>query len=308
MKLETFYNVYPWHTNHFGTLHGGIYMSWLIDTGGLLMSRVSRGSYVLASLDYILLLSPVKVNDVLRVVARATATWKSSVEMIVTGCVTREGKEIPAVTSMMTFVALDEFNKPRDLPTSIPPTEESEERRKERLLRRERDRRDTLELVGKLSFVRTYTRTIYPEHAFFNGILYAGKMYTMLDEALAIIAKMYSKGNVFTAGAGYADFYSPVKVGDILEIQGGVDYVGNTSIDVGSKVFAINYFTGTKTLVTKTVFSFVAIDSEGKPKTIPKYTPSSSEEVELFEARRKERERRLEVSKKVKETLSCIDL
>ncbi|MEM3320623.1 MAG: hotdog domain-containing protein, partial [Metallosphaera sp.] len=59
----------------------------------------------------------------------------------------------------------------------------------------------------------------------------------------------YSKGNTFTASAGSADFLVPVKIGDILEIQGAVEYTGNTSLDVGAKIFAINHFTGTRRLV-----------------------------------------------------------
>ena len=304
-KLETYYNVYPWHANHFGSLHGGIYMNWLIDTAGTLMSNISKGNYLLASVDYLYLFKPARVGDVIRVSAEATAGWESSVEIKVKACIKRGDKEELGALGLTTYVAVDENNRPRPLPEKIGADEEANKRKLRRLERKKKDAEDVEDLLPQMSFGRSYIRTIYPEHGFANGILYAGKMYTMLDEALAIVAKLYSKGNVFTASAGYANFLTPVKIGDILEIQGAVEYTGNTSLDVGAKVFAINHFTGEKRLVTRTVFSFVAIDENGKPKPIPKLIPATEKEKRLFEERVKEREERIKLSKELQESETC---
>lgn len=299
-KLETYYNVFPWHVNHFGSLHGGIYMSWLIDSGGLLMSSISKGNYLLASLDYLYLFKPARVGDIIRVISEVTATWNSSAEIKVKACI----KDKLGAIGLMTFTAVDENNRPRPLPTSVGADEEANRRKEERLKRKARDLEDKGDM-SFLSFWRSYIRTIYPEHGFTNGILYAGKMYMMLDEALAIIAKLYSKGNVYTVSAGYANFLTPVKIGDILEIQGGIEYTGNTSIDVGAKVFSINHYTGERKLVSRTVFSFVAIDENGKPKPIPKIVPSSEIEKKIFEERAMEREVRIKIAKNLQETEEC---
>jgi Acyl-CoA hydrolase len=98
---------------------------------------------------------------------------------------------------------------------------------------------------------------------------------------------------------------SPVRIGDILEIQAAIEYTGNTSLDVGAKVFAINHYTGEKRLVTRTVFSFVAIDENAKPKPIQKITPSTEKEKKIFEERLKEREERIKLSKTLQETELC---
>ncbi|MCG2909294.1 MAG: hotdog domain-containing protein [Sulfolobaceae archaeon] len=304
-KLETYYNVFPWHANHFGSLHGGIYMNWLIDTGGLLMSSVSKGNYLLASVDYLYLFKPARVGEVVRVVAETTAGWESSVEIKVKACIKRGEKEELGAAGLMTYVAVDENNRPRKLPVKISADEEANKRRERRLEKKKEDMKDVDDLLPGMTFGRSYIRTIYPEHGFGNGILYAGKMYTMLDEALAIVAKLYSKGNVFTAGAGAANFLTPVRIGDILEIQGAIEYTGNTSLDVGAKVFAINHYTGEKRLVTRTVFSFVAIDENAKPKPILKIIPSTEKEKTLFELRLKEREERIKMSRKVQESETC---
>ena len=280
-------------------------MNWLIDTGGLLMSSVSKGNYLLASVDYLYLFKPARVGEVVRVVAETTAGWESSVEIKVKACIKRGEKEELGAAGLMTYVAVDENNRPRKLPVKIPANEEANKRRERRLEKKKEDMKDTDDLLPGMTFGRSYIRTIYPEHGFGNGILYAGKMYTMLDEALAIVAKLYSKGNVFTASAGAANFLSPVRIGDILEIQGAIEYTGNTSLDVGAKVFAINHYTGEKRLVTRTVFSFVAIDENAKPKPIQKIIPSTEKEKTLFELRLKEREERIKMSKKVQESETC---
>ena len=304
-ELETYYNVFPWHVNHFGSLHGGIYMSWLIDTGGLLMSALSKGNYLLASVDYIYLLKPARIGDLVRIKAVATASWNSSVEMKVKACIKRGDKEELGALGMMTYVAVDEHNRPRRLQVDIGHDEEADKRRQLRLERKRRDSQDTTDLLEGMSFGKYYIRTIYPEHGFANGILYAGKMYQMLDEALAIVAKLYTKGNVFTASAGYADFMSPVRIGDILEIQGAIEYTGTTSLDVGAKVFAINHYTGEKRLVSRTVFSFVAIDDKGNPRQIPKLTPATEKEKRLFAEREEERKARINLSKELQKVEIC---
>ena len=304
-KLETYYNVFPWHSNHFGSLHGGIYMSWLIDTGGLLMSNISKGNYVLASVDYIYLFKPARVGDVIRVEANVNATWESSAEIKVKACIKRGEREELGALGLMTFVAVDDNIRPRKLGIKVEADEEALKRREARIKRKKEDLKDTEDLIQGMSFSRSYIRTIYPEHGFTNGILYAGKMYMMLDEALAIIAKLYSRGNVFTVSAGSANFLTPVKIGDILEIQGAIEYTGNTSMDVGAKVFSINHYTGEKRLVSRTVFSFVAIDENGKPKQIPKLVPSTEKEKRIFEERLIERENRIKSSKLIQETEQC---
>lgn len=304
-KTENYYNVFPWHVNHFGSLHGGIYMSWLIDTAGILMSSLSKGNYLLASVDYIFLIRPARLGDVVRVVAKANASWNSSVEIEVKGCIKRGETEELGALALMTYVAVDENNKPRKLDIKIPPDEEAQKRRMIRLERKQRIINDTEDLLPDMSFGRSYIRTIYPEHGFGNGILYAGKMYTMLDEALAIVAKLYSKGNVFTATAGYADFIHPVRIGDILEIQGAITYTGNTSLDVGAKVFAINHYSGEKRIVTSTAFSFVAIDENGKPRQIKRLYPANEKERKIFEIREKERAELISLSKKLQAEIKC---
>lgn len=62
-------------------------------------------------------------------------------------------------------------------------------------------------------------------------------------------------------------------------------------------MFSINHYTGERKLVSRTVFSFVAIDENGKPKSIPKIVPSSEYEKKIFEERAMERRLELKLLK-----------
>ena len=66
-------------------------------------------------------------------------------------------------------------------------------------------------------------------------------------------------------------FKHPVKVGDILSFFSRVQRVGNTSITVKVEVFAERFSSqGEYMKVTEATLTYVAIDKDGKPRTIPK--------------------------------------
>jgi acyl-CoA thioesterase YciA len=62
-----------------------------------------------------------------------------------------------------------------------------------------------------------------------------------------------------------------VKVGDILSFFSRVQRIGNTSITVKVEVFAERFSSqGEYMKVTEATLTYVAIDKDGKPRTIPK--------------------------------------
>jgi acyl-CoA thioesterase YciA len=66
-------------------------------------------------------------------------------------------------------------------------------------------------------------------------------------------------------------FKHPVKVGDILSFFSRVVRIGNTSITVKVEVFAERFSSqGEYMKVTEATLTYVAIDKDGKPRSIPK--------------------------------------
>ena len=83
------------------------------------------------------------------------------------------------------------------------------------------------------------------------------------------MAARHTAGNVVTASIDRLDFLSPGYAGDLLRIKASLNYVGNTSMEVGVKVEAENFLTGIVRRVAFSYLTFVSLDSEFKPKKVP---------------------------------------
>ena len=60
-------------------------------------------------------------------------------------------------------------------------------------------------------------------------------------------------------------------------------YVGNTSMEVGVKVFSENPLTGQMRNTTKAYLTFVALDDQGKPTSVEKINPQTDDEKRRYQ-------------------------
>jgi acyl-CoA thioesterase YciA len=104
-----------------------------------------------------------------------------------------------------------------------------------------------------------------------NGDIFGGWVMAQVDLAGAVLPARYVKGRMATVAVNEFIFKQPVKVGDILSFFSRVVRVGNTSISVKVEVFAERFSSqGEYMKVTEATLTYVAIDENGKPRTIPK--------------------------------------
>src|SRR5207245_373998 len=64
-------------------------------------------------------------------------------------------------------------------------------------------------------------------------------------------------------------FLEPVFLGEVVTVRATVNDVGRTSMEVGVRVDAENYYTGRKVHASSAYLVFVALDAEGKPRPVP---------------------------------------
>ena len=126
-------HVLPSHANALGTVFGGTIMSWIDVCGAVCAQRHARKLVVTAFVDDLVFEGPVRVGEVVKLIARVTATFRTSMELevIVEGENPLEGRTWPCVRAMLTFVAVDETTRK---PVPVPPLllETDEDRRKQR--------------------------------------------------------------------------------------------------------------------------------------------------------------------------------
>jgi len=102
-----------------------------------------------------------------------------------------------------------------------------------------------------------------------SGDIFGGWVMAQVDLAGAVLPARYVNGRIASAAVNEFIFKQPVKVGDILSFFSSVTRVGNTSITVKVEVFAERFsMQGVYLKVTEANVTYVAIDSNGKPKQI----------------------------------------
>ncbi|MBD3666469.1 MAG: acyl-CoA thioester hydrolase YciA [Kangiella sp.] len=108
-----------------------------------------------------------------------------------------------------------------------------------------------------------------------NGDIFGGWVMSQMDMAGGILAKEVSRGRIVTIAADRMKFIEPVAVGDTVCCYGQVTNVGNTSIAIALEVWVNKSYAATdgesnRRKVTEDIFTYVAIDDEGKKRPIPK--------------------------------------
>ncbi|MDQ7071479.1 MAG: acyl-CoA thioester hydrolase YciA [Rhodobacterales bacterium] len=102
-----------------------------------------------------------------------------------------------------------------------------------------------------------------------NGDIFGGWVLSQMDIASGIVAGQRAEGRVTTVAVDAMKFIRPVKVGDVLCIYARVDRVGRTSMGIALEAWVLRGKHGEREKVTEALFTYVAIDEEGKPRVVP---------------------------------------
>lgn len=107
-----------------------------------------------------------------------------------------------------------------------------------------------------------------------NGDIFGGWIMSQMDIAGGIMAKEIAKGRTVTVAVDAIKFIAPVQVGDVVCCYGHVLHIGNTSMKLDLEIWVKPVLRDedkeSHFLVTEASFTYVAVDSEGKKRPIPK--------------------------------------
>ena len=110
--------VLPQHANALGGVFGGQIMAWIDLCAAICAQRHSGQMAVTAFVDDMKFEQPVRVGEVVRLEARVTATFRTSMEIavVVEGEDATSGRRWPCVDARITFVAIDAGRHPTEVP------------------------------------------------------------------------------------------------------------------------------------------------------------------------------------------------
>lgn len=108
------------------------------------------------------------------------------------------------------------------------------------------------------------SRAIMPSMTNGSNTLFGGELLSWMDEISGITAARYAKSKVATVAIENVRFKKPIHVGEFIDVEGTIHFVGKTSLHVLVKVH-VDQEDGNQEVVAEAVFIYVAIDKNGKP-------------------------------------------
>jgi len=109
-----------------------------------------------------------------------------------------------------------------------------------------------------------------PSDANVYGDVFGGWIMAQVDIAGSLPATRRANGRVATISVNSFVFKNPVFVGDLLSFYADIVRVGNTSITVNVEVYAErNRLQADTVKVTEATLTYVATDSDRKPRKVP---------------------------------------
>lgn len=141
-RVEIAQIMYPEHANPAGNVHGGHILKLVDQAAAIAGARHTHHNVVPASVDRMDFISPVYIGNLVFAKASINYTGRTSMEIgvrVEVECL-RTGIHTHVGSAYLTFVALDDNDKPVEIPQIIPESEEqkrwfteAQERREKRL-------------------------------------------------------------------------------------------------------------------------------------------------------------------------------
>ncbi len=134
---------------------------------------------------------------------------------------------------------------------------------------------------------------VLPNDANPLGNILGGKVMHLIDMAGAIAAHRHARSIVVTVSVDNLDFVHPIRVGQLIVLRAHVTRAFHTSMEAEVKVYLEDYLTGERRQTSSAFVTYVALDSEGQPTSVPPLIPRTAEEKRRYREALERRRHRL---------------
>src|ERR1019366_7057584 len=150
------------------------------------------------------------------------------------------------------------------------------------------------------------TEIIFPADANALGNLFGGRLMQFIDLVGAMAASRHARAITITASMDHLDFVAPVHVGDLLILKASVNRAFRTSMEVGVKAMVEDARGQTLRHVSSSYVTYVAVDREGKPVTVPCVVAETEHQKRRYADALRRREMRSEESKRARDMRAAL--
>jgi acyl-CoA hydrolase len=144
----------------------------------------------------------------------------------------------------------------------------------------------------KASAVDNHTYKVFPNDLNSYGTAFGGMIMGICDRTALVVAERHSKKTCVTASVDSMHFLRPAGQGDILLFSAAINRAWTTSMEIGVKVVAEHYQTGERRHILSAYFTFIALDENKQPTTVPPVIPETPLEKQRFDEANLRREQR----------------
>jgi acyl-CoA hydrolase len=131
-----------------------------------------------------------------------------------------------------------------------------------------------------------------PHHA--NGLrppsVFGGVIMSMVDRCGALSAMKHCGGPVTTLSIDRILFKEPIRVGELVEVESRVVFVGRTSMAILADVYATDLVANRRRHTNECWLTFVHLDASGHPAPVPALDIRTEEDRRLWEVAKRRRE------------------
>ena len=137
----------------------------------------------------------------------------------------------------------------------------------------------------------------------FNA-LYGGRLVEWIDNVASIVAIKHARRRAVTGSIDSLFFLSPIHIADIVKMEGRVNYVTRTTMEIEVDVNSQEGLTGTERFTTKAYLTYVAVDQDGRPTAVPSLSVETDDEKRRFAEGEARSKIRLDALAKIKKEMS----
>ncbi|XP_031649920.1 cytosolic acyl coenzyme A thioester hydrolase isoform X3 [Oncorhynchus kisutch] len=298
----------PDDANIVGNVHGGTILKMIEEAGCIIGTRHcntqpgDRCAAQLARVERTDFLYPMFIGEVAHVSAEITYASKHSVEVqvhvmsenILTGATKMTNR---AALWYVPF-SLEDVDNVTEVPPIKYASPGQEEEGKKRYEAQKMERLETKERNGELlmpvSAPEPYTvgfsqssliHLVGPSDCTLHGFVHGGVTMKLMDEVAGIVAARHCKTNIVTASVDAINFHRKIMKGCVVTVSGRATFASNKSMEIEVFVDAdplIEAEKGKYRAVTA-FFTYISLDKQGKPLSIPPMKLEGDGEQRRFE-------------------------
>jgi acyl-CoA hydrolase len=144
------------------------------------------------------------------------------------------------------------------------------------------------------------THIVLPNDTNVLSNLMGGQLLNWMDVTSAIAAHRHCGRVVVTASVNHVSFNHPIALGDIVTIEAKVSRSFTSSMEVYMDVYVEHRTTGEKMKCNEAIYTFVAVDQNGRAIEVPELIPETDEEKNRYKAALRRRQLSLILAGKMK--------